>query len=752
MDVVVKKKALIEAIRIKINENTEEDVLSDAFSDDTPVSPTPQMSTQFSVDMPDVGDPDFIPVNIDELSRSAYMIAAETPSSQIEWFYRKLHEMLDDALGRDDTDEDLQESIRRVISAMSESNDDDENLIQGKFEPAYQKFFEKINEDQEMIQRVGRILFIVLERYITNLKHENEEMAEMELDHYGELIPILKRIFGTADITSQEKVDVFEFPSGDEDLKEGNIRKLISLLIENEDDDDDDFDYSGLESVGRISAGAIALYMSEKGYATVDLVDPDTGTPAMRPDIQHTGAGAAKLVSKQMRVTATKSEARRIVIEKISSDSALLKMVKNYIEQSGKSIKNTAARNSAIDDISVEFEKYLSDPEMGRYDPAQITVNQSLSAELSGFLKNMTYKDIIDYYEDKLTDKDIDPLMAQGYEDMIAIVKNRIYDPAKRLRTDLSAKQLSSKAREEDTTVQMSEEDLERWEQERLKTLDALAPIFGFKNANGLRQWRMKFPETVFKVVLGGSGGMDAFKKYSEQVYDYLSTLLDNLSDIVAILVEDLEEEVEENPDDEDSTKVLEVLQQVDIDLVELKEKRSQNDAENLDIDMLLGSLGGKILRQVFSQTFYRPQFIDYARLMKRHMTKFLIGLGVDTTTAGKFSKMFNGEVALRRYDATDRQMQKIRAGGLDIDQYRSALEEAQQFNKDFFGPARLKSLQQKYTEFIRNPEKLTSAIFSAIPDVAQWSQIERDFPQLQVSDEGNISEQLVKKIINGMV
>ena len=758
MEIVVKKSALIDAMRQRLAEDTGEastdtdQIIHGAFTDNSPVEVTPQMSTQLSADMPDVGDPDFMPVNVNELSRSAYVIAGETPDSQIEWFYRKLHEMLDDALDRDGSGEDLQESIRRVISAISESNgDDDENLIQGTFESAYQEFFEKINEDQELIPRVGRMLLVILERYITNLKHEDAEMASMELEVYGELITMLQKRFGNV---SNQEPDIYKFTKGPEGLKEGSIRNIISLLIESEDDDDDDdFDYSGLESVGKINVRDIVSYMADKEYYMIDLVDPDTGVAATRPAVQADPvSGAPALRSAPMRVVAQKAEARDIVIAKLSEDPKLLRMAKEYLEQENKSVKSSAARNKLIDDIALEFEKYLIDPQGGAFDPAQIAINQSLSPKLDVMLKNMSYDDIISHYEKQLQDETIDPLLAQGYRDMISIIQTRKYDPDKRERTDLSVKMSRLKAADAPSEGEESLYPSGMSEEDRLRTLDSLAPLFGFNNANGLRQWRMKFPETIFKVVGGGTGGMDAFRKFSDQVYDYLSALLDNLSEIVAVLVEDLEEEAEQNPDDTDSAKVLELLQQVDIDLQELKDKRASDENENLDLDMLLNTLGGKVLRQVFSMSFYRPQFIDYARNMKKHMTKFLIDQGINTKTAGTFAKMFNGEVELRRFDSQERQMQKIKSGGLTVEIYRLALIEAEKFNKTFFGGTRLKELRNKYMEFMRNPEKLVKAIFEAIPAVAEWIKTEEEYPQLQVPDEGQISESIVRRIISGMV
>ena len=86
MQVVVKRSALVNALGKIIGENRTgesgriDDIMRDAASGEEPIEATEQMATQLSVDMPDVSDSDFMPVNVDELSRSAYVIANAVPA------------------------------------------------------------------------------------------------------------------------------------------------------------------------------------------------------------------------------------------------------------------------------------------------------------------------------------------------------------------------------------------------------------------------------------------------------------------------------------------------------------------------------------------------------------------------------------------------------------------------------------------------------------------------------------------------
>ena len=634
MQVVVKKSALISALGSIIGENRTsesgsiDDIMRDAAMGEEPIEATEQMSTQLSVDMPNVSDPDFVPATVEQLSRSAYVISNAVPEQEIEWFYRKLHEMLDEALDRDST--------------VSE-----------------------------------------------------EEVEEIEVE-----------------------------------INESVVNKVVSMLIEQNDEiwSDDEIDkITVAREMVQEYLKSISFGYSDLEISSGEILDIPLWSPLMKRALDDT-------------------------IGPKSIDQKIAEIVSDLTQEETERV---------FDDIREEW-MTLSRKPVENADPGQISVNQVLAKELDTLLPKHHYKEIIEIYTERLTDQSSSPdwlqdrfnsghgdLWRNGIRDMIEIVKGRIRNPLKRERTDFSVR--SGRYKEDivsdDTGSQggMSEE-------ERLKTLESLAPLFGFKNASGLRQWRMKFPEAIFKVVLGSEGGIDAYKGYSDKVYDYLSALLDNLSEIIAVLVEDLEDEVDENPEDSDTAAVLEILQQADIDLVELREKRSQDEDEMLDSDMLINSLGGKILRQVFSISFYRPQFIDYAREMMKHMIKSLTDLGVNPKTAKSFAKMFNGEVELQEFNSGGRQIEKLKSGGITQDIYRQALAFAQEFNKEFFGGQRLKALRASYSKFMRDPEKLTKAIFQAVPEVSSWGEIEKNNPQLRTPGSDDLAESNFRNLISGIL
>ena len=87
------------------NAGEEDEESMDSDEEELPLEPNAQMAVQLSVDEPPVDDPDFIPATIQELCLAACRIAKEVPSEKIEYFYRKLHKLLDAAL--DESDKEL---------------------------------------------------------------------------------------------------------------------------------------------------------------------------------------------------------------------------------------------------------------------------------------------------------------------------------------------------------------------------------------------------------------------------------------------------------------------------------------------------------------------------------------------------------------------------------------------------------------------------------------------------------------------
>ena len=107
MRLTVNKAALEDAIKTLIENRTGATVdISDIpAKDDDPITPMPQMATQFTIEKPPVEDPEYVPSSVVGLSNAASAISAEVPPEQIEYYYRKLHQILDNAIDRQRTSE-----------------------------------------------------------------------------------------------------------------------------------------------------------------------------------------------------------------------------------------------------------------------------------------------------------------------------------------------------------------------------------------------------------------------------------------------------------------------------------------------------------------------------------------------------------------------------------------------------------------------------------------------------------------------
>ena len=106
MNVIIDKGVLERFVRSKLEEersfHTSNISEIPAKDEEEPIVPRTQMAVQLSVDEPPVADPEFVPASVVELGNSAAVIAREVPSHQIEFFYRKIHKLLDLALDKEE--------------------------------------------------------------------------------------------------------------------------------------------------------------------------------------------------------------------------------------------------------------------------------------------------------------------------------------------------------------------------------------------------------------------------------------------------------------------------------------------------------------------------------------------------------------------------------------------------------------------------------------------------------------------------
>ena len=100
----------------------EEDEIETTVSDSVPIDPGQQMATQLTHARPPVDDEKYTPVSTSELSSAAAAIAEDVPPSQVEWYYKQMRKVLNDAkdrAGSETVEVDLEESrIRAKVRSM----------------------------------------------------------------------------------------------------------------------------------------------------------------------------------------------------------------------------------------------------------------------------------------------------------------------------------------------------------------------------------------------------------------------------------------------------------------------------------------------------------------------------------------------------------------------------------------------------------------------------------------------------------
>ena len=195
MKVIVNEKALIEAMEDLTlgTEEVEGDGVED--TDREPIIASPVMSTQLAVDRPPVGDPDFMPTSIQQLSRSASTLSEEVPQDQIDFFYRKLHDLLDQALDRHDNsayeenepteEEEEQESLE---AAQEDIPDEEDAILESIFKKAISLMVEQediaVGDDEEA-SRADAIFESRLKSAVSLiLEDDDAETDEDEDDDY----------------------------------------------------------------------------------------------------------------------------------------------------------------------------------------------------------------------------------------------------------------------------------------------------------------------------------------------------------------------------------------------------------------------------------------------------------------------------------------------------------------------------------------------------------------------------------------
>jgi hypothetical protein len=621
MKVVVNKSALEDTIKFILEQrdpnsiDATEIIGNSDFSEDEPIVPTPMMATQLAVEAPPVEDPNFIPGSTTELSRAASLIAEAVPSAQIGFFYRRLHQILDEALDK------------------------------------------------------------------------NDEIASEESAGLASWMPVA----------------------------ESKIKALTSLILEQDDIDDEIFAQTEDEAL-------------DIGDATQDVID--------YLESQHVGYSADEYESSVYKpgMKFRKPEVERIMLIELSkyltSDRKVIEILSTFEEPAKKEI---------VKRVREHYKDTWKSLKASQNDLDQIEANRKVSDEAKKLGEEYTNEEIVEILLQK-AEEATDDLEKNAYREIAGLIKTK--DSIDDLVVD-------EDDFEKPEVVLTPDEEAEILEK-NLKKLDSLAPFFGFKNASGIRQWRRKYAEPKFKVMVGSEMGFDAYNDYAEFIKDNMAALLDSLIDVLDTILTNINQELETNPDDEALGDWKQVLGSLQEDFEKMQETSLESEDGFIDDDLMLGTDGGRVLREAFSDIFMHKEFSDFAGKMKKHMVKFLTDLGVDSKVAGTFGKMFNGEVDLVDFNDSSKQAQKIRDGGITPDIYKMAVKESEKFTKGFFTGERKKISSTALLKKSRDKSLLADILQASIIKTAETDEIERQLSiaSLPDSEKEKLDESAIRMLI----
>jgi len=634
MNVVVNRSALEKAIKqllekrsiqsTRIDTVAGKEIESESDSGESPIQASEMMSAQLADAAPPVADPDFVPVNVEQLGLSARLIAQEVPDSQIEFFYRKLHKLLDISLDRSGPNsQEISESLREKIFTILEQDEKD------------------LDSEEEL----------------PDISDEDAERLLRDRDPVVELVDAAK------------------------DLELNIVQKWLDAGM---------------------------------------LSDARRNIEEEHPEIFDRSVNqATKVISLLMTPN-------------------LSSMVSSAARQMGK--REETVKILVIRKFAERYPKESISTGVGSLTPEQVKVNQELDKELKELLVSKTYDEIIELYDERISSA-TDPLEKRGYQMLQTVVRNRKVDSRKRRRQDHSVRigqyNLDVDDPESDTESDkpvVQEPQSTETEEERLKALDDMAPVFGFKNASGIRQWRRKFADPKFKALLGSTSGIDAYEGFHERVNDNLAALLDVFNDIAQNALENLETAVKEKPNDTELSQIKDSFKHIADELSGMHSASLDSEDGLPSATSLRTTAAGAMLKSAFRDLFYDGMlFRPFANLMKKHMVKFLKSKGLEDKSASTFSKMFNGEVDLVQLDSEKKMAAKLRAGGVTADIYEAAVKESEKFTKDFF-TVQQKEMDKKFAKLLQDKKKMVDAFEKSIDEGIKALEFEEEY-DIQTSD-----------------
>lgn len=638
MEIIVNKKSLVQAIIESLSDNQDgPEFERDIFLSDEPIKPIEMMATQLAEDMPPVDDPEFLPASIEELGRSAYVISKEVPNSEINFFYRKLHELLDTALDREEEKNMAIESLRVAVrSILGESRDhylknaadrvmqgEDANSVAQDLIDSHPEF--ESDDSFSLGQEIENLSYASM-GFSMPAEQESEDVHSVVIDDEPE-------------VESEE----------DEDDEEGEVASDVPPSY-----------------YGDVALGRIIKILLHKNKHLVPLKN-EQGQIETTPTLKRDYAGNLTLSNEPMYVLASQGAIAQILDESLHEED-IKDAFDNFVRKEGD---EKSARIRLKDD----FIRYLG--EMG--DPVTPEIAAIMSA--NNMADNVSKDLAIPKYGQEISDEmikqagELESSQAINFEASSGVGKEAIVRTVPIAVMIAAIRQVSEERKEKPSrakrkTYEMeyiptpeelagieSAKELEQIKK-NMKNLTKNAPLFNYSAASGLRQWINKFPLMAYTALMSEEKGHQAFQGYRDLLMGYMNTLLDNFIDIIIPAINDGIDKVLQDPniseeEREEMSDIVGMLSILDNEFEEMRQ--SADDNEDINVDLLLGddsydSVGNLVLRNAVNILFKEQDLMNVAKYIEDEMISYFKEQGLSPKAATKIAHMFNGRVAMVDY------------------------------------------------------------------------------------------------------
>lgn len=754
MEVVVKKKALIQALIESIAGNagreepeftriSMEDIEADeAEAAGEPIRPVELMSTQLTEEMPPVEDPEFIPASLEVLGRAAYVISKEVPGGEIEYFYRSLHKLLDNALDRESDKNMKIESKRGNSYSLLEASDMQGNLLKIAIK--------NINDGADLSDEVD------------------------ELSKKSQFYDVDKN-----EILDMLTTAIYEMPDDDPGP---DAPEAIGDEPDDEDlgdyDDDSDEDISLASASSSAMADSIIEKMSEKGMFYVPWKDPESGKIMTQPMLGFSATdGNIELQNVNAKRRAFKDEGSA-VLEKALQDDQILKMFNSLVDSSPKSdLSRSDKKKFVLITLLGKLQDELATLPMGPDgSPGGNAITDSDFAIMSSNLfadtvaKDMGVEayDLTGELSKSLLDasafvkekgEDVPANVGAGNDMISRVVSSEIYSSALATVAEERREKPERKKRaarpDSDSDVMRTPEEMMKIEaadiKKNMRKLTKMANIFDKSGASGVRQWMRKYALPAYTAMLGDLQGYKSWEGYHEELQDYMSALLDEFINAAPKYRETAKRLISQGNSgisESELKNMIETIDDLSKDFEDLSASRLEDEDEFINYEALLKTDGGMVLRNALNDLVKHEDFMEYAASMRSNMKEYIGSLeGVDKSGVDKFSKMFNGEVELVGPTEISKIYKMIKSGnseeakknspkivklidlGITPEVYSKSAKHAEKLTREWFTGARKKLRQQKVKDKLINKkinvfELLEDAIATTQEDLAREEQV----------------------------